>query len=85
MMNPFENLLIGNIVVVRNVQKHSIASQRPTFFSLTILYVVKVCNSQAYKNMEMTKECISFTFDPKDILFSLQIGFTALKELQWLA
>ena len=38
--------------------------------------VVTVHDSQAYKNMEMTRECISNTFDPKDMLFSLQIGFS---------
>ena len=34
-LDPFANLLIGNMVLVRNVQRHSIASQRPTFFPLT--------------------------------------------------
>ena len=30
---------------------------------------VKVHHSQAYRNMEMTRERISFTFDPRDMLF----------------
>ena len=29
--------------------------------------------------MEMTKEHISFTFNPRDILLSLQMGFTFVK------
>ena len=29
--------------------------------------------------MEMTRECISFTFDPRDILLSLQMGFSFVK------
>ena len=34
-LDPLANLLIGNMVFVRNVQKRFISSQRPTFFSLT--------------------------------------------------
>ena len=34
-LDPLANLLIGNLVLVRNVQKRMISSQRPTFFSLT--------------------------------------------------
>ena len=29
----------------------------------------------AYRNMEMKREFISFTFDPKTMLFPLQMGF----------
>ena len=29
--------------------------------------------------MEMTRERISFTFDPKDMLLSLQIGFSFVR------
>ena len=42
-----------------------ISSQRPVFFSNS---AVKVRDSQA-------RECISFTFDPRDTLLSLQPGF----------
>ena len=31
------------------------------------------------ENMEMTRECISFTFDPRDILLALKIGFSILR------
>ena len=31
---------------------------------------------EAYRNMEMAREHISFTFDPRDMLLSLQIGFS---------
>ena len=40
---------------------------------------VKVHDSQAYRNMEMTRERISFTFDPNDLLFSLQMGFSFVR------
>ena len=38
--------------------------------------VVKVQDSQAYRNMDMTIERISFTFDPRDMLIFLHIGFS---------
>ena len=37
---------------------------------------VKFHDSQAYRKMEMTRERISFTFDPRDMLLSLQMGFS---------
>ena len=40
---------------------------------------VKVHDSQAYRTMEMTRECISFTFEPRDMLLSLQIGFSFVR------
>ena len=40
---------------------------------------VKVHDSQAYRNIEMTRERISFTYDPKDMLFSLQMGFSFVR------
>ena len=40
---------------------------------------VKVHDSQAYRNMEITKERISFTFDPRDMLLSLQMGFSFVR------
>ena len=42
---------------------------------------VKVHDSQAYRNMEMARECISFTFDPRDMLealYRLQFGNVGL-------
>ena len=53
----------------------SISSQKPAFFNSA----VKVHDSQAYKNMEMTRERISFTFDPRDMLLSLQMGFSFVR------
>ena len=41
-------------------------------FSLT---AVKVNDIQAYRNMDMTRENITLTFDPRVILLSLQTGF----------
>ena len=38
-----------------------------------------VYDPQAYRNMEMTREHISFTFDPRNMLLSLQIGFSFVR------
>ena len=59
-----------------SIASGSISSQKPAFFSLT---AVKVHDSQAYRNMEMTRERISFTFDPRDMLLSLQMGFSFVR------
>ena len=40
---------------------------------------VKVHDSQTYINMEMTRACISFTFDPRDMLLSVQFGFSFVR------
>ena len=57
----------------------SISSQRPVFSNSAI----KVHNSYSYRNMDMTREHISFISDPKDICY-LSISASALPELQWL-
>ena len=36
-------------------------------------------SSLAYRNVEMTREGISFTFDPRDMLLSLQVGFSFVR------
>ena len=50
-----------------------ISSQRPETFSSS---AVKVHDSQAYRNMDTTRDRISFIFDPRDMLLSLQTGFS---------
>ena len=40
---------------------------------------VKVYDSQANRNMEMARERISFTFDPRDMLLSLQMDFSFVR------
>ena len=40
---------------------------------------IKVHDLQAYRNMEITTERISFTFDPRDMLLSLQMGFSFVR------
>ena len=40
---------------------------------------VMVHDSQAYRNMEMTRECISLTFDPRDTFLTLQMGFSFVR------
>ena len=43
---------------------------------------VNVHDSQAYRNMELTRECVSFTFDPRGMLFSYLFKLaSALSEL----
>ena len=55
------------------------------FTSLWLHFISKTCvlfsnsavnghDSQAYKNMKMARECISFTLDPRDILLSLHMA-----------
>ena len=60
-----------------SIASGSISSQKPAFFSVNS--AVKVHDSQAYRNMEMTRERISFTFDPRDMLLSLQMGFSFVR------
>ena len=51
------------------------------FNSLRYHLISKACvlDSQAYRNTEMTKERISFTFDPRDMSLSLQTGFSFVR------
>ena len=58
-----------------SIASDSISSQKPAFFPLT-LQSRSMIDSQAYRNMEMTRERISFTFDPRDMLLSLQMDFS---------
>ena len=67
-----EDLLIGNMVLVR-IASHLKAS---VLFSNS---PVNVHASQPYRNIETTREHISFTFDPNDMLCSLQIGFSYVR------
>ena len=53
----------------------SVSSQRPAFSSLA----VKVHDSLVYRNMEMTRKCTSFTFDPTDMLLSVKIDFSFVR------
>ena len=55
-----------------SIASGNISSQKHAFFSRP---AVKVHDSQAYRNMELTRKRISFTFDPRDMLLSLQMGF----------
>ena len=64
------NLVIGVPVLVKNVQKSPVASH----IKACVLFsnsAVKVEVSEAYINIEMTRERISFTYDTRDMLLSL--------------
>ena len=52
-----------------SLRYHLISSKACVLFSNS---AAKVHDSQAYRNMEMTRERISFTFDPRDMLLSLK-------------
>ena len=57
-----------------SIASGSISSQKPAFFSLTLQ-----SRSMIHRNMDMTRERISFTFDPRDMLLSLQMGFSFVR------
>ena len=62
--------------------KCSIASGWHLISKACVLFsnsAVKVHDSQAYRNMEMTRERISFIFDPRDMLLSLQMGVSFVR------
>ena len=59
-----------------NSRREHLTSKACVLFSNS---AVKVHDSQAYRNIEMTKERISFTFDQRDILLSLQKGFSFVR------
>ena len=66
------------MVLVRNVTSPLIASHLKGQF-LFSTSAVEVHDPQAYRNIGMTREHISFTFDPRDMFLSLQIGFSFVK------
>ena len=57
-----------------SIASGSISSQKPAFFSLTLW-----SRSMIHRHIEMIREHISFTFDPRDILLSLQMGFSFVR------
>ena len=58
-------------------ESRSILSQKACV--LFSIFAIKVHDSQTYRNMEMTRERISFTFDPRDMLLSFQMGFSFVR------
>ena len=42
---------------------------------IQIVTKVKVHDSQAYINMEMTRECISFTLESRKYIFKISVSF----------
>ena len=71
-MNLFACILIGNMVLYKMFNSLRILKAFVLFFNTG----VKVYDSQAYRNMEMIKERIGVTFDPRSMLLSLQIGIS---------
>ena len=69
----YVDLFISKLVLARNVREPSITSHLRSLLPFSN-FAIKVYDSHAYmhtENMEMTRECISFTFDPRDMLLSL--------------
>ena len=58
-----------------SLRQHLISKACVLFFNSA----VKVNDSQAHRNMEMTRERISFTLDPRDMVLSLQMGFSFVR------
>ena len=66
------------MALIGNVQMPPVASQKPAFFSLT-LQSRSMIRTQAYRNIEMKRERINFTFDPRGMLLALQMGFSFVR------
>ena len=72
-------ILISDMVLVLDVKQPSVASHLKGLRFLFSSSVVKVHGSKAYRNMNMTRERTSYTFDPRNILLSLHIGFSFVR------
>ena len=70
------SLVTWSLYEMFNSLRWHLISKACVLFSNT---AVKVHDSQAYRNMEMSRERISFTFDPRDMLLSLQMGFSFVR------
>ena len=70
------SLVTWSLYEIFNSLRYHLISKACVLFSNS---AVRVHDSQAYRNMEMTRERISVTFDSKDMLLSLQIGFSFVR------
>ena len=70
------SLVTWSLYEMFNSLRWHLISKACVFF---INSAVEVRDPQAYRNMEMTRERISFTFDPRDTLLSLQRGFSFVR------
>ena len=70
------SLVTWSLYKMFNSLRQHLISKACVLFSYS---AVKVHDSQAYRNMEMTRERISFTFDLRDMLLSLQMGFNFVR------
>jgi len=71
--NSVFHFLIGNMVLIRYIE--DLISMACIFLSIS---AVKVHDSQAYKNMEITNECISLILELSKIFLSFQMGASLL-------
>ena len=70
------SLVTWSLYEIFNSLRSHLISKACVLFSNS---AVRVHDSQAYRNMKMTRERISFTFDPRDMLLSPQIGFSFVR------
>ena len=59
------------------IDSGSYSSQKPAFFSLILQSRAMIHRHTG--NIEMTRERISFTFDPRDMLLSLEMDFSFVR------
>ena len=71
----FLPLVTWSLYLFNSLQKH-LVSKACILLSIS---AVKGNDSQAYRNMEMTREYIGFTFDPRDMLLFLHMGFSFVR------
>ena len=70
------SLVTWSLYEMFNSLRQHLISKASVLFSNS---AVKAHDSQEYRNMEMIRERISFTFDRREILWSLQIGFSFVR------
>ena len=70
------SLVTWSLYEMFNSLRQHLISKACVLFSSS---AVRVHYSQAHRNMEMTRERISFTFDPRDMLLSLQISYSFVR------
>ena len=70
------SLVICSLYKMFNSPRQHLFSEACVLFSNS---AVTVHDSQAYRNMEMTRERTSLTFDPRDMLLSLQMCFSSVR------
>ena len=64
---------------VENIKRNAVSCLLCFKNSKVLVQNSIIIDLKLYRNMEMTRERISFTFDPRDMLLSLQMGFSFVR------